>query len=409
MASRTVPAEEVRLLRDDAEAVPVGGHVEGPQIGPVGGDPAGRGVVVPGDELDEGRLARPRLPDERHRLARRDAQVDTGQRLLVGAVREGDVLERDLAAQREHVERLIRVGGRGGLAQQLLDAAEGDGRLLVTVEDLGELLDGGEEQLDVEEVGDQGADGQRAVVDPARSDDDHGGGRDRGQQLDEREVDGDQPLTAHPGLAVVVAVLGVAGGPVVLAAEGLDDAEAGDGLLEVGVDGADACPGQFVRLDAAAPEEDRADDQHGQGGEDDQGELDVQDEQRDHDAEEGDHGDEGGDQPGLEERGERVHVRGHPGHDPAGQLPLVVVEAEPLELGEDLQAERVEDPLAGPAGHPDLAGLRHPLDEHDDQRDRGRRPHRAGGELGDALVDAVPDQDRQQQPHAGCRRRRARG
>lgn len=409
MASRTVPAEEVGLLRDDAEAVPVGGHVEAAEVGAVGGDPAAGGVVVPGDELDQGRLPGPGLPDERHRLTGRDPQVDAGEGLLVGAVREGDVLEHDLAAQREHVERFVRVGGGGGLAQQLLDAAERDGGLLVAVEDLRELLDGGEEQVDVEEVGDQGADGQRAVVDPARADDHHRGGGDGGQQLDEREVDGDQPLAAYPGLAVVVTALGVAGDPVVLAAEGLDDPEAGDGLLEVGVDGADAGPGQFVRLDAAAPEEEGADDQHGQGGEDDQGELDVQDEQRDHDAEEGDHGDERGDQSGLQERGERVDVRRHPGHDPAGQLALVVVEAEALELGEDLQAERVEDAFAGPAGHPGLADLGGPLDEHDDQRDRGGRPHRADRDLADALVDAVPDEDRQQQAHAGCRRRRARG
>ncbi|CAO0832929.1 hypothetical protein SMICM17S_07089 [Streptomyces microflavus] len=40
-----------------------------------------------------------------------------------------------------------------------------------------------------------------------------------------------------------------------LPAEGLDDAEAGDGLLEVGVDAADALTGQLVRLDAAAAEE----------------------------------------------------------------------------------------------------------------------------------------------------------
>ena len=80
--------------------------------------------------------------------------------------------------------------------------------------------------------------------------------------------------------------------------------------------------------------------------------------------------DEGGDQAGLQERRQRVDVRRHPGHDPAGQLALVVVEAEALELGEDLQPQRVEHALAGAAGHPGLADLRGPLR-------RARRPGRA--------------------------------
>ena len=39
-----------------------------------------------------------------------------------------------------------------------------------------------------------------------------------------------------------------------------------------------------------------------------------------------------GDQAGLQERGKRVDVRGHPGHDPAGQFALVVVQPEPLQV-----------------------------------------------------------------------------
>ena len=187
---------------------------------------AGR-VVEPGDQLDQGGLARAGLADEGDGLSGRDAQVDAGEGLL--ARRRPYAKETSSNAISPRSESTSSgssaVGGGGGLAQQLLDAAEGDGGLLVAVEDLGELLDGGEEQLDVEEVGDQGAGGQRAGVDPARADDQHGGRGDRGQELDEREVDGDQPLAAHPGLAVAVAALGEAVGAVVLAAEGLDDPE----------------------------------------------------------------------------------------------------------------------------------------------------------------------------------------
>ena len=61
----------------------------------------------------------------------------------------------------------------------------------------------------------------------------------------------------------------------------------------------------------------------------------------------------------------------------AGQLALVVVEPEALELGEDLQPQRVQDPLAGTAGHPGLADLGHPLHGHGEQGEQGGRPDRA--------------------------------
>ena len=79
--------------------------------------------------------------------------------------------------------------------------------------------------------------------------------------------------------------------------------------------------------------------------------------------------------PVCRKRGQRVHVRRHPGHDLAGQLALVVVEAEPLELREDLDPQGVEDPLAGAAGHPGLAPIcaAHWASTHS-QGERGGRP-----------------------------------
>ncbi len=397
------PGEEVRLLRDDPEPLAVRGEVELPQVGAVGGDPARGRVVEPGHQLDQRGLAGAGLADEGDGLPGGYPQADSGQRvallpaLLGGAVGEAHVLEGDLPAQLPHLARVGRPRGAGGLAQQVLDPAERDGGLLVAVEDLGELLDGGEEQVDVEQVRHQCAGGEGGGLDPSRADDQHGGRGARGQQLDEGEVDGYQPLAVHPGLAVGVAAPGEPGGAGALAAEGLDDPQAGDGLLEVGVDQADPVAGELVRGDRLAAEHDRADDQQRERGEDDQGELDVEDEERDQDPEEGEDGDDGGDQACLQERGQRVHVGGHPSHDLAGQLALVVVEAEALELGEDLHAERVEHALAGTAGHPGLGELGGPLREHHRQGQERRRPD--GAERGPlhALVDAVPDQDGQQQ------------
>ena len=60
--------------------------------------------------------------------------------------------------------------------------------------------------------------------------------------------------------------------------------------------------------------------------------------------------DERGDQAGLQERGQRVDVGGHPGHDPAGHLALVVVEPEPLQVRVAAHPQQVQQPLADPGG-----------------------------------------------------------
>ena len=119
--------------------------------------------------------------------------------------------------------------------------------------------------------------------------------------------------------------------------------------------------------------------------------------------------DERGDQSGLEEGGLsastsvviRVMMR-------PVELALVVVQAEALQVGEDLEAQGVQDAFAGAAGHPALADLRGPLGQHHDEADPGGGPDGAEREAFHALVDAVPDEDRQR---AGCpgRRRPAAG
>ena len=102
----------------------------------------------------------------------------------------------------------------------------------------------------------------------------------------------------------------------------------------------------------------------------------------------------GGGQAGLQERRQRVDVGGHPGHDAAGQLALVVVEAEALQMREGLHPQRVEQPFAGAPGQPaDRARLMHPVDEDDGERDGADRHQQCSSDLrGDAAVDAAADQ-----------------
>ena len=177
-----------------------------------------------------------------------------------------------------------------------------------------------------------------------------------------------------------------------LAAVGLRGAQPGDVLLQVGVDDADLLAGIAVGLGGLRAEHQRGRHQHRDDREQDEAQPEVDDQQRDQHADERQDRVDHGDQPGLQERGQRVHVRRHAGHDPAGQLALVEVEAEPLQVGEDLHPQRVEHPLAVAAHHVRLDHVDDPVGA--DDREADQRDHDDGMELlgQDAVVDAAADQ-----------------
>ena len=104
--------------------------------------------------------------------------------------------------------------------------------------------------------------------------------------------------------------------------------------------------------------------------------VDVEQQQRHDHADDGQGADEQAGEAGLQEVRQRVDVRRHPGHDPAGRLALVVVEPEPLQVGEGLHPQQVEQALAGAAGDQQVAPADRPRAEHD-QRAPARAEARA--------------------------------
>ena len=127
-------------------------------------------------------------------------------------------------------------------------------------------------------------------------------------------------------------------------------AHPGEALLEVGVDGGDGLPGVRVRRAERRRNHTVAITSGGTSTSTPSvsGQLD-EDEHHEH-ADEADDVDEGGDQAGLEQLRERVDVGGHAGHDPARHLAVVVVERQPLQVGEDPDAQREQQPFGGAAG-----------------------------------------------------------
>ena len=228
-------------------------------------------------------------------------------------------------------------------------------------------------------------------------DDQHDRAGRGGQGLHEREVDRDVALRAQPGHPERLAQPAEPVPVGLLAAERLRHPQPGHVLREVGVDRGHLFPRFGVRLGRLGPEHQRGHHQHREDAQHRQAEPQVDDEQRGEHAEAGEHRTDHGDEPGLQERGQRVHVRGHPGHDPAGKLALVEVQAEPLELGEELDPQGVQEPFAVPPDHHRLGDVDQPVGQHDGQPDE-RDHHDRVEDLGlDPVVDAVPDQRGQRQ------------
>ncbi len=98
----------------------------------------------------------------------------------------------------------------------------------------------------------------------------------------------------------------------------------------------------------------------------------------------------------LEQLRQRVDIGGHAGHDPARHLVLVVVDAEALEVREDLDAERMEHAFRRAAHHAGFGPHQVPVDEHDHEEHERRGPHRVRvlRRGRDASVDAEPHEDR---------------
>ena len=163
------PGEQVRLLRHHAEPLPVAAQVVIAHVHPVHQDRPGGHVVEPGHQLDQRGLARPGLADQGHRLARADGQVHLVQRGPRAArVAEPHAAELDPGlgpAGRPWLAGLRRAGRR---AQQAADPAQPDRGLLVPVEHLGQLLHRREQQVDIQQVGDQRARGEQASCASAR-------------------------------------------------------------------------------------------------------------------------------------------------------------------------------------------------------------------------------------------------
>ena len=374
MLSRTVPANRnpscgttpswlaQRLLR----------HVA--KVDAVDRDAALDRVVEAGEELRDRRLARARVADEGDRRPGGDVEVDSVQHLGArrrsrsGRPRSG----RGPRSGRAPGVRLV--ADLGLLVHHVHDLVERRDRREERVVELRELLDGVEEVRQVEDEREERADREAAAEDEIAAVAEHDRGRERREEVDEREVEPVQEDRLLVRLAVVRVDLAEV--PLVrpLAPERLDDAHATDVLGERRRDEAEPLPNCAVGAGRADAEERRCDQHQRQHGQRREREPPVEEEEDDRRAEQ--------EERALDERRhavgyelvERLDVVRQPADDHARAVALVEAEREPLQVPEELVSEVGQDPLARPAGEVRLRRARSEVqhsrhnEEHDDDR-----------------------------------------
>jgi hypothetical protein len=196
---------------------------------------------------------------------------------------------------------VLALGDRHRHGQQLADAVERHAALLVGVEHLRELLDGGEHGREVEHEREQRADLQAALAHQVGPRPQHEDGGHVGQQLHEREVGGGDQGGVDAGGPVLAGDRAEPGHVALLAGEGLGHPHARDALGQVGVHRRDPVPHLPVGLGAAAPEPHGGDDQRRHHRQHHERQIDVHRREDDDGADERDQLDQGVDEPALEQ------------------------------------------------------------------------------------------------------------
>ena len=325
------------------------------------------------------------VADERHRCPGLHLEVDPVQHLGPAAVGEANVVEGDPPLDASQLDSVGVVAHLGLFVEQIRDLVErGDGREERVVE-LRELLHRIEEIGQVGEERDQDPDRHLVVEQEVAPVAEHDSGCDRGDEVDDREVDAAQLHRLHVRVPVAIAdgTEVLARGP--LARERLEHPHARDVLREgrgdrperlahttVGAAGPLAKPGGRERHH-------RHDDQGRER------EPPVEEEQDDRRADEQQRVLNEGRDPVGDELVERLDVVRQAADDHAGAIALVEAERQLLEVIEQAAAQVGEHAFAGPAR---IEGLE--VTERDTERARGdERRHEPAERVGVALADLV--------------------
>ena len=172
VAHRAVEQEHV--LQHAADVAPQVGRVELAQVGAVDQHRALVGLVEPQHQLLDRRLAGADAADQPDPLARLDDEGDAVERReLLPGIAEGDVLERDLAAQLGTVQEAARGRPLDRQRHDLVERIERGARLVVAGQDARDLGERRHRPAGDDGAGDQRADRQQPLADAIDAEDHH--------------------------------------------------------------------------------------------------------------------------------------------------------------------------------------------------------------------------------------------
>ncbi len=272
--------EQEGLLQHQADVAAEVRHLEPADVHAVELDGALAHVIETADQVDQGALARAAVADQTDHFTRTNLQIqvlDHG----AAAVAEGQVVQRDGALHARQLDRVDRVRHVAHVVEDVEDAFGAGRRLLRDRDDAAHRVQAAVEAADVGDEGRQDTDRDLAASHqpdaeaPDHEQADLGQQRHRGREQRPGLVD------LVVGLQVDQVGLGEAVGLALFLGEGLDHADAGDGVGQhIGHFGPDAVDLLEARAQAVAHQMDHPGDE-GQRHQGDQGQPRIDGEQDD--------------------------------------------------------------------------------------------------------------------------------
>jgi hypothetical protein len=345
------PVEDQRLLQEHGDVLAQRVQGEVLRVVPVEPDGARVRVVEAQQQLGDGGLARPALADQRERLARPDAERD----LLERGLPRPRVGERDRVELHDAPRAMERAGPgrvlyRGLAVEELDDPLRPGGGGVDGVQEAAQAPDRAVELAEKDQEDQEPADGERAVRDLVGAEDDHHEHPGELYEVDQGRKERAQAGRGHLG-GEPAGVLPVEAGDLGLRpAVSLHERGVGEALLGHRPDRTRPPPFFPGGLLDPAGELPRDEPEERRDEERDERELPVEVEERAHEEDELEEVGEGGGRPGEHQLLDLVYVVRETRDDVAELLPLEKVKREPVQVLEELRAQRDSKAPADPLG-----------------------------------------------------------
>ena len=376
---------------------------------PVDENASAGNVIKAGNQVAKRGLAAAAGADQRHPLAGVDVEVDVGQHVfVVVAVMEADVVEGYVAAHMGQFHGVGRVLDIGCFIHDFAEALDAGYAALKLLHEIHDAADGGQQGIDIEQIGHVIRRGDGPLNDEQRPHDHHHNVHqsveDARSGVEAGHIEVFAAVDAHKLVVAVMKLFHFNR----LVGKALDHADAQQAVLHLGVDLAHLVAAFAVDGAHALVEKARARYHQRQHGKDDERERGAGPHQNDEGDDDFDTRDEKFLRAVMGELRHLKQVAGDAGHDLAHLGVAVIGKAQRLQMGEEVVShvalnEGAHDVPAG--GHVEIGQRVHDAQKHVDAAHPEHKAHRKSGEvIGGQVGHIAHDEGQHQVAHGGQRR-----